>query len=180
VAKSQISFFATKSDLEQVLQAVEENRTLEYIPTGLFDTAAVKRVESLRTIPTLGMATVGDSNHETTYLVADHGASVEIRSVPQRQGGVKYAIDQVANPKTIVIRPGGVFQGNCVIVGQLGTASEDKDSLEAYQLFRKEFAARFKKIKSFYVGEEACTLLDKGWRLTASVKAAVEYDLRRN
>jgi len=55
--------------------------------TGLFDTAAVKRVESLRTIPTLGMATV--AIQITRHLPGrDHGASVEIRSVPNVKVGL--------------------------------------------------------------------------------------------
>lgn len=180
MAKNQISFFATQSDLLPVLQAVEGSRPFEYIPSGSFNAPTVKRLESLITSPNLGIATVGDSNHEATYLIASRGTEVQIRDVPQRRGGVKYAVDQVANPKTIAIRPGGMYQDKYLIAGQIGTASDDKDSFELFKLFSGELTKRFEKVKSFYVGPEARTLLDKGWRLTASVKASPEYDLKRN
>jgi hypothetical protein len=135
-------------------------------------------MESLLDLRSLGVARTGDANHETKYLIADREIRIEVEDVPQRRGGVKYAIDQQANPKTIVITPGGLFGEGCLIAGQIGTASDDTDSIALYELFHREFKSRFKKVKSYLVGAEARALLDKGWRLTSSIKAPIDYDLR--
>jgi len=42
------------------------------------------------------------------------------RSVPQKRGGVLYAIDQVVNPAPVVVKPGGLFEDSCTIAGQVG------------------------------------------------------------
>ena len=180
MTKNQLSFFATKDDLESLLRTVESERPLQFVVAGLFDSLNVEPLESLLDAPNLGSVTVGDANHEPGYLVATRGITIEVRPVPQRRGGVKYAVDQLTNPKTIAFRPGGTFGATCLIAGQVGTASDDPSSLELFQLFSKQTRHRFTKIKSFYVGKEAGELLNKGWRLTANAKSPALYDLKRD
>jgi hypothetical protein len=150
------------------------------VVAGLFDSPNVEPQESLLGNPNLGSMTVGDANHEADYLVFTRGISIEVRPVPQRRGGIKYAVDQLANPKTIAFRPGGAFGQACLIAGQVGTASDDPNSLELFQLFSKQTRHQFAKIKSSFVGKEAGELLDKGWRLTANAKSPTLYDLKRD
>jgi hypothetical protein len=92
---------------------------------------------------------------------------------------VRYAVDQLANPKTVVLQPGGQFEG-CIIAGQLGTVSDDPTSLELFRFISKQVRRLFTKVKAFYVGKEASELLGRGWRLTANVKAPPLYDLKRD
>ena len=94
-------------------------------------------MESLRNSADLGRVPHGDPNQSAGYLVADRRVPIAARAVPQRRGGVKYAIDQVANPKSIVFWPGGVFGENCLIAGEVGTVSDDPSSLELFQSFAK-------------------------------------------
>jgi hypothetical protein len=167
--KCNVNFFATKADLEKLLGVIETKQELQFVRTGLFDVAVQNRVLTLLD-SNLGIAAKGDNNQEATYLVANRMESIQIRTVPQHGGGVKYAIDQQANSKTIVFRPGGVFNERCVIVGFAGTISEEPASLSLFRLFAKEIKRQFVKIKSFHVGNEARELMAKGWRLTSSVK----------
>ncbi len=178
--KNQLSFFATKGDLESLLRAVESEQPLQFVVAGLFDSPNIQPMESLLGASNLGSVAGGDANHEPAYLVAGRGIPIEVRPVPQRRGGVKYAVDQLANPKTIAFRTGGVFGKTCLIAGDMGTASDDPSSLELFRLFSKQPRHRFTKIKSFYVGREAGELFDKGWRLTANAKAPSLYDLKRD
>lgn len=180
MAKNQLSFFATKADLESLLRAVESKQQLQFLVTGLFDSPAVAPMQSLLAVRNLGRMDVGDPNHAAGYLVASRESSIEVRPVPQHRGGVKYAVDQLANPKTIAFRPGGSFGETCLIAGQAGTAYDNPSSLELFHTFSKEVRRQFTKIKSFYVGKEASELLDKGWRLTINAKSPALYDLKRD
>lgn len=180
MAKNQLSFFATKADLESLLRTLESKRRLQFVAAGLLDSPSVEPMQSLLAAHNLGHMDVGDANQAAGYLVASREISIEVRPVPQQRGGVKYAVDQLANPATIAFRPGGSFGEMCLIAGQVGTASDNPSSLELFQVVSKEIRHRFAKIKSFYVGKEAGELLDKGWRLTANAKSPTVYDLKRD
>ncbi len=175
----QVNFFATKADLEALLRAIETKHELQFVRTGLFDVPVQNRVLTLLDSH-LRIAAKGDNNQVATYLIANRMEPIQIRTVRQHGGGTKYAIDQQTNSKTIMFRPGGVFNETCVIAGQVGTVSEDPASLALFQLFSKEIKRQFDKIKSFQVGKEAGELLDKGWRLATSLKSPPLYDLKRN
>jgi ATP phosphoribosyltransferase regulatory subunit HisZ len=180
MAKNQLSFFATKADVESLLRAVESKRQLQFVLTGLFDSPNVEKMQSLLAARNLGHMDVGDANQRAGYLVASREISIEVRPVPQQRGGVKYAVDQLANPTTIAFRPGGSFGERCLIAGEVGTTSDNPNSLELFQAFSKEVRHQFAKIKPFYVGKEAGELLDKGWRLTTNAKSPTLYDLKRD
>ena len=178
MARNQISFFATKDDLSSLLRAVESDRRLQFVVGGTFDEMPdVKAQDSL--LGSLDLEGATSTINSAIYLLSAPGTSVEIERIEQRRGGVRYAVDQFANPKTVVLRPGGQLEG-CIVAGQLGTASDDPSSLELFQFIRKRVRRLFTKVKAFYVGNEASELLDKGWRLTANVKSPPLYDLKRD
>lgn len=180
MAKHQVSFFATKSDLESLLRAIESSRKLVFVKTGLFDSPSIEPIYSLLTVSDLGCMNVGDQNQSACYLAASREINIVVRPVPQRRGGVKYAVDQLANPLTIYFRTGGSFGEGILIAGHMGVASDNPFSIELFQLFYKEARRQFSKIQSSYVGKEAVELFDKGWRLTAYSKSPTLYDLKRN
>jgi hypothetical protein len=174
-----LHFFATRRDLEGVLQAIESYHPVVYVKAGISRLPEVQRVSSGLDIPGLGVATAGDQNQQQWYLVTEPRVEVEIESIPQRRGGMRFAIDQQKNPHSIAFRPGGVFKGKCIIPGQVGSCSENIASKELLNLFVKEFRRQFTRIKSYYVGEEAAQLLDSGFRLTFNARSPVEHDLVR-
>jgi len=180
MSKNQLSFFATKADLESLLRKVETEQRLQYVLTGLFDSPITVPMLSLLNAPTVGFVGAGDPNQSPTYLVADRGMLISARPVPQRSGGVKYAVDQGVNPQTIALQPGGLFGETCLIAGQVGTVSGDAHSADLFRSFSKEIRRQFTMVKSFYIGKEAVELLDKGFRLTANAKSPALYDLKRD
>ena len=103
-----------------------------------------------------------------------------VRPVPQRRGDIKYAVDQAANQQTITFQPRGIFDDSCLIAGQAGTISDATKSLELFRAFSKTMRNQFSKIQSFYVGEEACDLFEKGWRLASDSRSPALFDLRRD
>ena len=174
-----LEFFAVSPDLQELLFSIEATHRLQYVEAGLCDRQEVVPRESLADIPGLGIANHGDTNQETVFLVANRESVIHVRTVAQRKRGAKFAIDQVANPHTIVFRPGGRYAGSSVIAGQVGTTSGTAESKELFEVFAAEIRHRFEKVRSFYVGKGAGALLDSGCRLTASIKAPPVYDLNR-
>jgi hypothetical protein len=170
-------FFATRADLEPGLLAAEHQRPLQYVLRGLFPTPAVAPVTTALEIPDLGRSPTGDWI-SPDYLVLDADNKLEIRSVPQRRGGILYAVDEVANPCAVILRPGGLYGSECLIAGSI-EAVGDLHSLELYRVFRRTVVKGFKRIQEFFVGPEAARLRDAGMRLTQRVQAPAECDLER-
>lgn len=173
-----IAFFAAGEDLKGVAAAIEAERRLQYVLTGLFDTRELLTADSVEDIESFGIAQKGDQAQERSYLVAAATRPINVREVPQRRGGVKYAIDQMENPATLVISPGGRFGDVAVIGGQIGTATDDVAALELFKSFEREIKRRFSKVKSYYVGPSAKALMESGARLTTSVRSPAEFDLK--
>jgi hypothetical protein len=175
----QLSFFGTREDLEDILRPIEASRQLEFVRTGTFEAPSSESTPSLLGARDLGVASAGETHMAATYLVVNRGSQVRFRPIEQRKGGVRYAVDQLENPESIVFRPGGTYGESTIIAGQVGTGSERSEALELYRTFEREIRRRFSKIRSFYVGRNAAELLDKGWRLTVNEKSPQLYDLQR-
>jgi len=161
-------FFATESDLAQLIDRIQTVRPLQFVTGGLSDLAAVHASPLL-----------SKPDPASNYLVADRDLVIVVRGVPQRDGRRKYAIDQLVNRKTIALRPGGLIEKGCLVAGQLGTINEECTSLDLFEMFTSEMQRQFARVKSFYVGQEASNLLDMGVRLAANPRSPRLYDLTR-
>lgn len=165
-----VPIFAASSDLWNVLEQATSTGPLQFVQTGLFDTPALIRTTKLV-----------DPDPQERYLVAPVSLPIAVRPVPQRRGGLKFAVDQLVNPKTIIVHPGGLIDSpQCLLSGDVGTISEDAISLELFQVFKRLIHKQFTKIQSFYVGPEAERLFDGGMRLTSDRRAPTFTDLQRD
>ena len=171
--------FATRGDVLALLGSVEETRAIQYVLVGLFDREPPIVATAAHEIENLGIAQSGDQNLVPAFLVQDPKSKVNVRRIPQRRGGVKYAIDQLKNPKSVVISAGGEYREEALIAGQIGTVSSDKDSLALLDVFAYELRKRFIKIQAYWVGKCAARALESGLRLTANITAPKEADLSR-
>lgn len=178
MAEKRIQIFATKLDIVPLLWEIEEERPLQFVLSGISYSPDIEAMQSLADMPMLGNAEVGASIQLPSYLTADREALIKVRPIPQREGGTQYAVDQMANPQTIVFRPGGIYQGEILLAGAMGTISADVKSSEIFKLFTKVIRSQFTKIKSFYVGNDAMQLLRAGWRLTVNAQSPALYDLK--
>jgi hypothetical protein len=176
--QSSISFFATTEDLRAILAAIEAKAELQYVECGLFEEERRNRLSSLAGLASLGRAAAGDSNRELTYLVSQRSIDFNLRAVAQRRGGTKYAVDQMSNPHTIVFRPGGTYSDTALIAGMLGTVNETSTAKELMKLFSQEIRNRFERVKDYWVGPDAFQRWQSGVRLTSSISAPSEFDLR--
>jgi len=171
------NFFATADDLSKLLRDVETSHLLQYVRCGLFDESERPIFHGFLSLPDLGVARAGDSNLEPTFLVLLQGSKLQVRTVPQRRGGIKYAVDQQANPGTVVIRPGGRYGDSAVIAGMVGSVHHDEQSEMLIKTFSASLKRNFTRVKSYIVGPEAKKLHERGLRLTKSLHAPHELDL---
>lgn len=172
-----LNFFAADSDLSFVLRELEAKSDVKYVQAGLFRTSGCDEFASAIEIPNLGVASGPDQNQSPRYLIVSAKAEVHVEPIDQRRGGVLYAIDQRGNPASLAFHGGGVFDETCVIAGQIGTCNEDPFSLELMRNIAPIVRTNFSRIKSYYVGEKAKILMDRGFRLTADARMPEEYDL---
>jgi len=109
-------------------------------------------------------------------MILDADLRVSVMEVPQRRGGVLYAIDEVGNPSAAILQLGGVFGDDCLIVTTLMGTSDD-GSREMARMVARELVRGFVKLSVYYVGPEAIEFLRAGRRLTHSARSPREYDL---
>ncbi len=169
MGKRQIELFATRADLETIVSDVKSQRDIQFVPVGMSESDAVIVLES----PTCAATTA------TAFLALDRGQPVRTRSAPQKSGSIRFVVDQIENPGSVVVRHGGLVDKTILLAGQIGTVSSDTRSIHLFAAFSKAIRRRFVKIKSYWIGPEAERLLDSGVRLTPHPGSPVEYDLRR-
>ena len=175
-----IEMFATRTDLLALLGDVEAAQPVHYIEAGLLDTPTPAEYGSAREIPGLGTIQVPETNLGKFYLLAYTSIPFTVEPVPQRRGGTLYAVDQLKNPDSVSLHPGGQFDGRTVLAGTIGTCTGSEASAALLRSIASSIRRRrWSKIKSDAVSPEAEIILDAGGRLTASLRFPREYDLQR-
>jgi hypothetical protein len=171
-------FFATAEDLLVVFERVEAKWSLTYTLTGLFSSPASTSVRSGPAIPTLfAQAPAPGAIAGHTYLVTPATETVLVREVPQQAGGTLYAIDQLANPRSVTLTPGGFYPPDAHLSGRVATASDDETSTRLYRAFATAVGKLFRRVNAFYFGPQAEASRLRRIRLTSDVRSPTEYDL---
>lgn len=172
-----LQFFCTRQDLLAVLCAVEVGVQLQYVRIGLFENKEANAFLSASKIEDLGISRYGGNAKDAAYLVMRSDVMSTLREVPQKAGGALYALDQLMNPDSVVLRPGGLFADQTLIGGQVGTASGSEESVALYETLGRGLRSACKKVRSYWVGPEARVLWKKGFRLTSGADAPRSMDL---
>jgi len=171
-------FFATADDLIPVFERVEAKHRLIYTLCGLHPTREQSSVSSGVAIPTLrSPAPFPNAISCPAYLVTAAGHPITIRDIPQKSGGIRYAIDQLVNSESIIIQPGGIYPPGVLLHGRVGSASSSDFSKQIYRAFTSAISKYFQSVQAFYVGPQAYELWQSGYRLTPAVQSPREYDL---
>ncbi|MES2389560.1 MAG: hypothetical protein V4543_16265 [Bacteroidota bacterium] len=175
----QTLFFLVYEDIGQLFRDMETMIDTRYYKAGLLDTRNIPSYNSIFEAPNVAIALSGDWNKIDSYIILKKTILLNIREVPQRVGGMKFAVDQMNNPKSIELKLGGIYQqkSNVIVAGRIATISEDSDSIEMYKLFTIKLKKKFKKIGAFYVGPIAEEKMKKGWRLVTNENLPKEHDL---
>jgi hypothetical protein len=175
----QRSFFASPDDLLSVFERVESRHSLSFVLAGMFETSQFALFHAGAALPTLRLPADRQSIGCPTYLVLWGSTPVNVRSVRQRTGGTRYAIDQLENPDSITLTHGGFHSPNVLISGRVATVSVTPTGKKLQSAFSNAIAKQFTRVNAFYVGPEAYELLRQGCRLTFNADTPPEYDLER-
>ena len=170
---SQIHLFATRADLLGLLEGLASSGSeLRFVKRGWSPTAVPSHVyQSARELPNLGTA----DEFKVAYVMFLEGTEVAGYYVP---GQKRYLINQLKNPDTVVLEPGGLWNKEALVSGSFGTVSESANSRRLFSQISRETKKSFNKIRAYYVGPEAEGLLRDGFRLTDAVQSPPIYDLR--
>jgi len=171
-------FFATADDLLPVFDQIESKQLLAYTMAGLFAEPNLTRVARGASMPTLReRLTNPNASNSPQYLVSPVHVPVAVREVPQYSGGIRYAVDQLINPDSVVLSHGGFFRPEILLYGSVGTASDSPVATALYRAFANSIAKLFSRVRGYWVGPEAVELVRRGCRLTIGADSPQEYDL---
>lgn len=171
----QTFFYATKLDLDEIFNDLDN---LKYSKVGFYDKQIIEVYNIISQIPFYGQAKAGDWNLCNDYLVSKMDYSINFRSIKMNNNELKYSIDLLENKDCILLKLGGLFDTNTIIASKIAIMSESDVSKKIFNLFNKKIQQKFKKIGSFYVGNDVELLMKSGFRLTTNAASSSEYDLR--
>jgi hypothetical protein len=175
-------FFATSDDLLPVLLGVEARLKVQYTRMGHAASPAIlSSFRTARDLPTL----FTPAQHESSvagpmYLITMADAGVSPRQITPNHSQTQWAIDQLNNPDSTVLRHGGLYAERILLRGEIRTTSTSAIASKLQRAFDAAIRRTFVKIKACYVGERAEKLLDSGYRLTVAAQSPIEIDLRRD
>jgi hypothetical protein len=174
----QISFFALKEDILPVFQEFEARDPVNYVPAGISNSSNYVIFSEGTAIPNLGIASKPAAINCVSFLVNVAGEKINLRTISTIGEKSCFAIDQLHNPNTIILSPGGLWDNEILLHGRIATTSDSEVSQALMIRFKKALNKTFIKIKAFYVGPQALAFLKKGKRLTISTQSPKEFDLR--
>jgi hypothetical protein len=173
-------FFATADDLLPVLLSVEAKRAVVYTLCGHIHEPSTDHYQSARNLTTLFKPQPCESAvGGPAYLITEAGTEVVLRQLSQYEGKDRWAVDQLANPDSTVLRHGGLFKENVLLSGEVRTAYKTTVAQRLQRAFDAAIRKHFVKIRAFRVGPAAEALLDAGCRLTAAEQCPPTSDLQR-
>jgi hypothetical protein len=191
-----IQFFATQADLEPGFRSIESTQRLTLAEQNYYNAKSIPTIGSLFSIPNLGKVTdrrslryvvqPADKSFNPTRVVQvgkkkefapKLAMALALTGIRPPGGKVVYDIQLVKHPSAITFAPGGFWNAQTLIAGEIATIHETQASIVLYDLFRKELLRGFTSVQSFEVGPEALAFMKSGGRLTIDVKAGKFLDL---
>lgn len=171
-------FFLTKEDLISIMRSVQASEPVYYVETGNFASNDIKRYDSLEEYEDIGINKFGRQCSEGFLVLKQHD-KLTLREVLQRDGSIRYFVDQLENQDSIILYPSGVYAKEYFICGQIGTASTTETSIKLFKLFEKYIKKQCKmKIGRYYISESAKEMYGGRRFITISVKEDVAYDIK--
>ena len=169
--------FATKSDLEPGLQAVESQQELVYIERDWRRTSDYAAYTSGLDIPELGIERKDEVIFGRSFLVLPSDLKPNVRPVPQVDGSIYYATEHEDNPAAMMFHPGGILDGKYLMGGEVAVYSEVPQPRPIYKTFVRTMTKGFVPVSDgfgwkWWIGPEAASLWDAGMELCIGLAGA--------
>lgn len=169
-------FFAADDDLSTVLEQAERKFRLRYYLCGDVGSMNPEWLPHWSELPSLGHASKPAASLDRAYLITESTAEVEVRCI-DTQSGRRYLVDQLRNPNSVVLQPGGRFDSVAVISGKISSVSKDGFAGGLFKAAGVALRRSFVRVKSYWVGPHAMRFLQDGGRLTTAIQSPPPYDL---
>lgn len=155
----QLMFHATESDITPILSHIENTFDIMYVKMGMFDEKKVIFYNRYSEIEELGYTeNPFYLSSPNSFMILEKNMDIIIRDIPQRKGGILYAVDQKENPKSIELTLAGIYtEGtNTLVMSRTACTSEDTFSKSVYKELTKNIKKAFNKYDFMeWVGPEA-------------------------
>ena len=178
VRANQTVFYAVANDMSDLLAALEVAQDVQYTRTGLFAERDPVTVRSYREIPDFGIAIHPTAVANPSYMMSLRGETVDSTPIPQKAGGVLFAVDQSSNSNAIFLQPGGRYGSDVILYGTVGTMSPSQQALTLYKIVSKLLRKKFSPVNEYLVGPDAFEAWNAGARLTIAVQSPPEFNLK--
>lgn len=169
-------FYALKEDILPVIEAVELKCSLRYFRAGQFSESIPQSFLRGGEIPNIGTASSESSINCETFLVTE-SANIDMRPIRQTDGSVRFGVDQLLNPDSVMFSAGGIWRPDVILYGRVATASDSVKSQKLMKIFNSTLRKQFRKVKAYWVGPKAYVLLEEGARLTIAAQSSRDFDL---
>lgn len=135
----QLFFYATREDIIELVEIIDQENTLKYSLAGLHEESKMFTCDSLKEYEGIGIVDSLSKILCPRFLVSFTEEVITIREIPQSKGGIKYAVDQLRNPDTIIFIPAGENEKEKIIVeGSISTSSKSETSKRIFKIFEKK------------------------------------------
>ncbi len=150
---------------------------VKYYMAGSYDSKEIPEYSSLTEYEELGECRIG--SHQTlSFLVLEKPTELVVREVKQLAGGVKYFVDQYANPDSILFFPGGFFGEECLICGHSGTVSTTDSAKRLHSNYQKWIKKQCRThVGRYYVSDAVRKLYGSVRLITMQTDEDEKYDL---
>jgi hypothetical protein len=172
-----IRWFAAGNDLLLVLDDLERRRAVRYALAGSFSSETIQQWTTGRQLPSLGKADGEQAALCSAFLITDVNMPIVGRRILQFDGRSRFAVDQLANPDSVVLTPAGEWRGEMLLAGGLGTAHKTAISKALMRLVSTSVKKHFTKARGYWLGPQALHQLRAGERLTIAEQSPREFDL---
>lgn len=165
----QCIFFATRTDVINMMTIVEERVPIEYVQMGAFGNEAIRREDTISKFSELGYTSYGNwISLDNRYMVIPLNEEINYRTVRQKDGSYHYITDLSSNPTGVELSTGGIYKNaeNILIAGRIAVFTNSSNiSEQIYKDICKAMKKCYYKKGNVYVSQEALSLLKDGWHL---------------
>lgn len=196
-----LCLFATRNDLLGVFGQLEERYEFRYASQdvivrerppmvlwfrwvtqrifGPLNCRALRSVyDTIAEIPRLGLARSSRHVQTECFMICRAGTELKCNLYRLKSGGLAHGVsNQYVNRRTVLFWPGGLTEtGDVVVMGEIASVSDHRESAELYDLLRSAIAGAFLKSDRAFIGREAYQLLEKGVRFIRDSEAKTDPD----
>lgn len=176
----ELFFFATKEDLKNTLQKIQDKVKIKYIKKGIYNSPNdVIEYRSISELSEFGVNISGDHSTDS-FLVIYEDVKTIIEKVAQHEGGYKFFVDQGSNVDSIELWPGGLYSDSFLISGGIATISNSQKSKILYKTFSDLIKKNYQKISGsrYYVSQGVDDIKSKVRLITMNINQPIDYDLK--